>query len=86
MKTLTLTYLGRDDNENPVYLSGARLYVDVDHRAWRPASICTKLYNDFNGEPDHPVSADVILEFIPRRQVRQLVGPLPLDIASHVGV
>ena len=75
MKTLTLTYLGRDDYENPVYLSGGRLYVDIDHRAWRPADICTKLYNDFNGEPDTPVASDIALEFIPRRMVCQLVGP-----------
>lgn len=75
MKTLTLTYDGRDDNENPVYLSGGRLYVDVDHRAWRTASIYTKLYNDFSGEPDTPVSSETILEFIPFRVVCQLVGP-----------
>lgn len=53
---LTLTYIGRDDWDRPVYEADGRLYVDVDPRAGRAPNICTKINNEFHGEPDTPIS------------------------------
>lgn len=64
---LVLTYCGRDSWSRPVYECGGRLYVDVAPRADCPPKICTKYNNEFDGEPDCPVSAEV--EFIPHRDV-----------------
>ena len=63
---LTLTFVGQDSWSRPVYEdSNGKLYVDVDPReGWAP-SICTKLNNDFDGEPDCPVTAE--FEFVPKR-------------------
>lgn len=78
-RTLRLLYITLDDHGRPVYrTSDDRLYVDIDHRAWRPAAIATKYRNEFYGEPDQPISPDLEIEFVPRRQVCQLIGPLPL--------
>ena len=63
MKTLELTYKGRDSWDRPVYESGGRLYVDVDPRSEYP-NICTKANNEFDGEPDCPVGDNVGLAFI----------------------
>lgn len=66
MEKLKLTFLGRDSWSRPVYEGGdGRLYVDTDPRADRPPSICTKLNDAFDGEPDVPVRAD--FDFMPRR-------------------
>lgn len=72
MNKLTLTHIGRDNWERPVYISGDKLYVDVDPRKGSRPDICTKLDNVFDGEPDMPISAmqrfeGVEVEFIPRR-------------------
>ena len=39
---------------SPVYECDGRLYVDVDPRRSRPADICTKQGNAFDGEPLRP--------------------------------
>lgn len=78
VSTLTLTYLGRDSWGRPVYGAHGQYYVDVDARAWRPACICTKHRNAFDGEPDTPLNPNLKLVFKPRRDVRELVGPVPL--------
>lgn len=72
MKKLILTYQGRDSWDRPVYECEGRLYVDVDPRSSRNPEICTKLNNNFDGEPDTPISVmqqynDVEIEFIPCR-------------------
>jgi len=65
---LVLTLLGRDSWSRPVYKdSKGRLYVDVSPREDRLPEICTKYNNEFDGEPDCPVSGEV--EFVPRRDV-----------------
>ena len=69
MKKLILTYIGRGDWERPVYKSNGNLYVDVDPRKNRQPDICTKNNNEFYGEPDMPISEDIIIEFIPERDV-----------------
>ena len=69
MKKLILTHIGRDDWERPVYKSDGKLYVDVDPRKNRKPDICTKHNNEFYGEPDTPISAGTIVEFIPARDV-----------------
>lgn len=62
---LTLTLLGRDDWDRPVYRgSDGRLYVDVEPRACCP-HICTKSGNDFYGEPEVPVETEPT--FVPSR-------------------
>ncbi len=63
---LTLTLLGRDSWSRPVYRgSGGRLYVDTEPCADRVPRICTKYRNDFDGEPDVPVNAEIV--FVPGR-------------------
>ena len=58
MKHLTLSLLGRDSWDRPVYDDGTgQLLVDVDPRTGRVPDICTKQGNAFNGEPCDPVEA-----------------------------
>ena len=64
---LTLRLLGRDSWDRPVYDCDGRLYVDVDPRKSRPADICTKQDNAFDGEPCDPVPEGTIIEFVPAR-------------------
>ena len=67
MKKLLLIYQGRDDWDRPVYEAEEHLYVDVDPRRRCQPNICTKLNNDFYGEPDTPISDDFEIEFVPYR-------------------
>ena len=67
MKTLNLTHVGRDSFDRPVYKCDGKLYVDVDPRKHMPANICTKANNEFDGEPDSPLVADIEIIFIPAR-------------------
>lgn len=64
---LRLEHRGRDSWGRPVYECDGRLYVDVDPRRSRPADICTKQGNAFDGEPCDPVPKETIIEFIPER-------------------
>ncbi len=64
----TLTYIGRDNWDRPVYESEGKLYVDVDPRGHRKPDICTKQGNTFNGEPLAPIRNDFEIEFIPKRE------------------
>jgi hypothetical protein len=66
-KTLTLTHIGRDSWERPVYECDGRLYVDVDPRKGRQPTICTKNGNSFDGEPLDNISEDIKINFIPCR-------------------
>lgn len=67
MKEMTLNYKGRDSWSRPVYEANGRLYVDVDPRKdWKP-NICTKYNNEFDGEPDEPISEDTRITFVPGR-------------------
>ena len=72
--TLPLVHIGRDSWERPVYESNGQLYVDVDPRSSSPPAICTKMNNNFNGEPDTPISVmkrfeNVEIKFSPKRDV-----------------
>jgi len=70
MKKLKLIYKGSDSWNRPVYEAEGRLYVDIDPReGWGP-SIYTKRNNEFDGEPDIPISEDTELEFVPQREVQ----------------
>lgn len=51
---LRLEHRGRDSWDRPVYECDGQLYVDVDPRRSRPADICTKQGNAFDGEPCDP--------------------------------
>ncbi len=63
---LLLTFLGYDSWDRPVYQGvDGSLYVDVDPRADCQPIICTKCNNEFDGEPDDPVSGEI--EFVPHR-------------------
>lgn len=53
--------------DRPVYECDGRIYVDVDPRRSRPADICTKQGNAFDGEPCDPVPEGTIIEFVPAR-------------------
>ncbi len=64
---MTLNYKGRDSWSRPVYEAGGNLYVDVDPRKDRKPRICTKYNNEFDGEPDMPVSENIQFTFVPRR-------------------
>ena len=68
-KTLTLTYKGRDSWDRSVYECDGRLYVDVDPRKDRGPEICTKCNNEFDGEPDCPITNGTEVMFIPRRDI-----------------
>lgn len=67
MKTLVLTYKGRDSWSRPVYEAEGCLYVDVNPRKSYKADICTKYQNEFDGEPDMPIAEDIQVEFVPCR-------------------
>ena len=64
---LVLKYEGMDIVGLPVYSSGGRYYVDVEPRKRYEPKICTKLYNNFDGEPDYPIRADKVVIFLPER-------------------
>ena len=66
MKTLELTYKGRDDWDRPVYECDEKLYVDVEPNSDYP-HICTKSNNEFDGEPDYPIKGDIKFSFVPSR-------------------
>lgn len=64
---LQLKYIGHDSHNRPVYECNDRFYVDVDPRRSKPAKLCTKQGNAFDGEPSAPIPENVIIEFIPER-------------------
>ena len=70
---LTLNYVGNDSHNRPVYEnSSGKLFVDTDTRKHRQPSICTKLNNSFDGEPDTPIEylkayENAEIEFLPNR-------------------
>ena len=70
---IILNYIGNDSHDRPVYKdSNGKLFVDTDPRQDRPPSICTKLYNSFDGEPDTPIChikayEDAEIELLPNR-------------------
>lgn len=64
MSKLKLKYKGRDRWSRPVYEANGNLYVDVDPRkGWKP-NIHTKYNNEFDGEPDIPISENIQIEFL----------------------
>ena len=67
MKTLVLTYKGRDSWSRPVYEVAGCLYVDINPRKSYQADICTKCQNEFDGEPDMPIAEDIQVKFVPCR-------------------
>lgn len=73
MNKLTLTYIGLDSRERPVYQdTDGKLFVDTDSRAYRSPRICTKYQNNFDGEPDTPIEyieryKDLEVKFVPER-------------------
>ncbi len=66
-KEATLTFVGCDSWDRPVYERNGVLYVDVDPRPQMQPNICTKAGNEFDGEPDSPIRADVEITFVPKR-------------------
>lgn len=49
-------FIGQDSWDRPVYEGeDGTLLVDVDPRSTRPISLCTKMNNRFDGEPDTPI-------------------------------
>ena len=56
MENLVLKYIGNDSNDRPVYeAENGKLFVDIDPCKDRHPRLCTKLNNDFDGEPDTPI-------------------------------
>jgi len=66
-KTITLTLIGRDSWDRPVYECGGKLYVDTSPHKDRAPGICAKSNNEFDGEPDWPVSEETEIIFVPFR-------------------
>jgi hypothetical protein len=67
MQTLFLKYVDNDSWDRPVYKHQGRLYVDVSPRKNFKPEIFTKTNNDFDGEPDYPLSQDIPVLFEPER-------------------
>ena len=73
---MKLEYIGMDSWDRPVYKDENKtLWKDVDPREDLSPSLCTSANNEFDGEPDKPMSAfekyeQVQIEFIPERIVR----------------
>lgn len=72
---MVLKYLGNDSWDRPVYIDyDGRLWKDTNPREnWTPA-LCTAVGNEFDGEPDMPMSSlkqyrGVEPQFIPNRVV-----------------
>lgn len=67
MEKLKLKFIGLDSWDRPVYMANGVFYVDVDpRRRYRP-NTCTKCNNEFDGEPDTPISEKIEVEFEPSR-------------------
>lgn len=66
---LVLQLLGRDNWDRPVYECCGKLYVDVDPRRGHRPSIYSKSGNEFNGEPDAPISSETTIKFVPCRDI-----------------
>ena len=64
---ITLTYIGRDSWDRPVYKYGEALCVDINPLSTVPPAIHTKYNNEFDGEPDMPIRSDAEIEFVPHR-------------------
>lgn len=64
---MKLNFIDCDSWDRPVYECDGTLYVDVDPRAHRAPQLCTKAGNEFDGEPDMPLSAGTKVEFVPSR-------------------
>lgn len=72
MEKLVLNYVGNDSWDRPVYENDGKLFVDVDPLSYCKPNICTKSGNNFDGEPDTPISyikkyEGVEVEFSPKR-------------------
>lgn len=72
MGKLVLNYISSDSWDRPVYENDGKLFVDVDPLSYRKPEICTKLGNDFDGEPNIPIQCikmyeNVEVEFLPER-------------------
>ena len=69
MKKLKLSFVTYDSCDRAVYKgSDGNIYVDVDPRKHRKAEIYRKHNNDYDGEPDAPVSGETEIEFTPERK------------------
>lgn len=70
MKTLHLVYVDMDRHKRPVYIDAhSRLWKDIDPRPWRDLRLFHPLNNDFEGEPDYPLTENVKIELHPKRIV-----------------
>ena len=65
---MTLVFKGMDNWERPVYECEGLLYVDVNPLRHLSPEICTKLGNEFYGEPDTPIPTGTEIEFVPDRE------------------
>ena len=72
---LHLKYLGRDSWSRPVYEGDdGVLWKDIDPRASVKANLHTSVGNEFDGEPNRPMSEfekykNVSVTFVPKRDV-----------------
>ncbi len=66
---LTLTFVGYDSWDRPVYKHGNTLYVDVSPLSYINPEICTKYNNEFDGEPDTSIKDGTEIQFVPDRVV-----------------
>ena len=69
MKKIVLKFVGLDSWDRPVYRGNDQLYVDVNPLCGHLPQICTKANNEFDGEPDTPISKNIEVQFDPCRHV-----------------
>lgn len=69
--TKVLTYIGDDSWSRQVYQDeNGRLWKDTDNRRKWLGRLCSVVNNEFDGEPDCHMRADIECVFIPERIVR----------------
>lgn len=74
----TLHFIGEDSWRRPVYKDeNGRYWKDVDNRkgwlGYKNENICSAYNNDFEGEPDTPMSNSIDIIFIPERIIQEVL-------------
>ena len=64
-KQIILTYVGRDSWSRPVYIHEGVYWVDVEPRKDHKPMLCTKMHNQFDGEPNNHMQEGIEVIFEP---------------------
>lgn len=67
----TLTYIGEDSWSRQVYKDeNGKLWKDTDNREGWLRELFSACNNEFEGEPDNPMTSGIECEFVPYRIIR----------------